>query len=142
MARRGREQGFGTFRPSRGFPGAPGNGGTDFLQGLEIPVVSWMECAGVEDLIVAIDHYLPSRGRNAPFLPVTPTTSFSCGEYALYKAHFIARAFRGEDIRRVRQDWLPAPVKVSALPVTASFHRPSRRENGGLCPNPLKGPDP
>ena len=26
MVCRGREQGFGTFRPSRGFPGAPGNG--------------------------------------------------------------------------------------------------------------------
>ena len=26
------------------------------------------------------------------------------------------------------------------LPVTASFPKPSRRENGGLCPHPLKGP--
>ena len=32
--------------------------------------------------------------------------------------------------------------QLPTLPATASSPRPSRRENGGLCPHPLKGPDP
>ena len=32
--------------------------------------------------------------------------------------------------------------QLPTLPATASSPRPSRRENGGLCPHPLKGPTP
>ena len=42
--------------------------------------------------------------------------------------------FAANEGRRPRLSFRP--------PRRASFPRPSRRENGGLCPHPLKGPNP
>ena len=145
MACRGRERGFGTFCPSGKFTGAPGNGGTGRTpQGTEIHAISQTE-----------------RAFSRQNLPHHPTAANA----ALYKARLIrvaenlpgARprpAFRA-CLRPIRASYgFPTPVcghsapftpsrarksQLPTLPATASSPRPSRRENGGLCPHPPKG---
>ena len=51
--------------------------------------------------------------------------------------HFAANIRRAQAQRST-----PTKGHLSAFPVTASSPKPSRRENGGLCPHPLKGPNP
>ena len=116
---------------------------------------------------VRIRRCLPLRGKSAAegragFWPVhgkeffagafCPLGNFpgapgkrSCG------AHLIAFAFRGEYSGRgirSRPVFPPLPPfrarkrPSSRPPRRASFPRPSRGETGGLCPHPLKGPDP
>ena len=75
----------------------------------------------------------PSRGRNSPS-PAIPSTSSARG---------IAAAFRGEH-PALCQDRFPIPRKIPAFRPSRRrlIPPPSRRETGGLCPHPLKGPDP
>ena len=75
----------------------------------------------------------PSRGRNLPS-PAIPSTSSARG---------IAAAFRGEH-PALCQDRFPIPRKIPAFRPSRRrlIPPPSRRETGGLCPHPLKGPNP
>ena len=66
----------------------------------------------------------------------------SMANAALFKPRLIAPAFRGKHPAR------PSPAfhahkRPSLRPSRRRLiPQPSRRENGGLCPHPLKGPDP
>ena len=87
-----------------------------------------------------------SQTKRAPFPCKTFHIYPSAANAAFYKARLPAPAFRGEHPARA-QAQLSIPCKIPAFPAFHPSHRrlipqPSRRENGGLCPRPLKGPDP
>ena len=125
LACRGKKQGFGTFRPSRDFPGAPGDGGTDFSpQGAEF----------FPHAVTLRSHNepLPARNGDTPHLTVKTRPSShktfhiypSVANAARNKPRLIAPAFRGEH---------PACVQPQfpALPVTASSpNHPAGRTAG------------
>ena len=133
---RGRKQGFRVFCPSGKFTGAPENGGTGRCA---FPCKEW--------------RYTPSSRTERPFsrenLPHHPTAANA----ALYKLRLFneespARAPKINFSRlfaafprllrpfRAHKSQLFIP---SASPCPA---QPSRGENGGLCPHPLKGSIP
>ena len=111
--------------PSGKFPGAPENG-----ERADGPLH-----AGEGDTRRLADGTSPSSWQPQPHhSPVANA--------ALYKARLIACVFRGENIRRVRRRpaFRARKRQCPTFPATASSPRPSRGENGGLCPHPLKGP--
>ena len=109
-----KETGPGAFCPSGYLAGAPGNGA----------VARFPAGDGVVHRPAGGTRPLP------PFLPHHPRAALP----PLFAAN----------IRRFVKTGFPSPAKsqLFALPAAASFPKPSRRETGGLCPHPLKGPDP
>ena len=84
-----------------------------------------------------------SQTKRAPFPCKTFHIYPSAANAAFYKARLPATAFRGEHPARA-QAQLSIPCKIPAFHPSHRrlIPQPSRRENGGLCPHPLKGPDP
>ena len=84
-----------------------------------------------------------SQTKRAPFPCKTFHIYPSAANAAFYKARLPATAFRGEHPARA-QAQLSIPCKIPAFHPSHRrlIPQPSRRENGGLCPRPLKGPDP
>ena len=90
-----------------------------------------------------METHVPPQMERA-LLPATPSASSSCGKRGALQARLTAIAFSRRTSGACTQHRLPSPAKSQrfALPAPVSFPNPSRRENGGLCPRPLKGPDP
>ena len=84
-----------------------------------------------------------SQTKRAPFPCKTFHIYPSAANAAFYKARLPAPAFRCEHPARA-QAQLSIPCKIPAFHPSHRrlIPQPSRRENGGLCPRPLKGPDP
>ena len=124
LAYHGGKQGIKAFSPSGEFTGAPGSGAV-----ARCPAKDGDAC--------------PPQMERA-LLPATPSTSSSCGKRGALQARLTAIAFSRRTSGACTQHRLPSPAKSQrfALPAPVSFPNPSRRENGGLCPRPLKGPDP
>ena len=80
----------------------------------------------------------PARAQDRRFTPVydlsTPVYSLSV-PFMAFPRLFAA-------ILHLLQPSRAHKSQLPTLPATASSPRPSRRENGGLCPHPLKGPTP
>ena len=124
LAYHGGKQGIKAFSPSGEFTGAPGSGAV-----ARCPAKDGDAC--------------PPQMERA-LLPATPSASSSCGKRGALQARLTAIAFSRRTSGACTQHRLPSPAKSQrfALPAPVSFPNPSRRENGGLCPHPLKGPDP
>ena len=134
--------GFRNVSHIKGFPGAPGNGLLPARSGVfparRHPYALTMSLSPQETEIRPISpskHVLP---------PTKPSTFIHPWQTRPVTSRVSSPpAFRGEHPARAQaQRSTPAKGHLSALPVTASSPKPSRRENGGLCPHPLKGPDP
>ena len=114
-----KETGSEAFCPS-GYPtGAPENGPRAF------PCREW-SC-------------VPSRRRNTPS-PAIPSTSSARSKGST--RHVSPPSLFVASIRRVRPGYLPHKIPAFRPSRRRLIPLRSRRENGGLCPHPLKGPDP
>ena len=139
-----KKQGFGAFYPSGNIPGAPGGGERASPR-------KERSFSRTPSPLRSHNEPLPTRNGYTPHLTVKTRPSShktlhiypSMANAAHYKLRLIAPAFRGEHQAHAQaQRSTPAKGHLSAFPATASSPKPSRRENGGLCPHPLKGPNP
>ena len=87
-------------------------------------------------------HAIPPTER--AFSLGKPSASSARGKRGALQARLTAIAFSRRTSGACTQHRLPSPAKSQrfALPVAASSSKPSRRETGGLCPHPPKGPVP
>ena len=125
LAYHGGKQGIKAFSPSGEFTGAPGSGAV-------------ARCPASDG-----DARPPANGaRPSPDQP--PFASSPRGKRGALQARLTAIAFSRRTYGACTQHRLPSPVKSQrfALPAAASSSKPSRRETGGLCPHPPKGPVP
>ena len=144
MACRGKKAGFRNVLPIRGLSrraGGRGNGLLPARGGVfparRNPYALPMSLSPQETEIRPISpskHALPPA---KPFTFIHPWQTRPITSRVSSPPHFAANIQRAQVQRST-----PAKGHLSALPVTASSPKPSRRENGGLCPHPLKGPDP
>ena len=141
MAYRGRKRGLKAFCPSGNFPGAPGNGARCPPRA-GLPGRNFPACRGTRTSRVSppgTEIRALSQTERA-LLPATPST---VSDAALCK-HASPPSLFAANIRRMR----PTPASFARkLPTFRPSRRrlipkPSRGETGGLCPHPLKGPDP
>ena len=114
-----KETGSEAFCPSGYLTGAPENGPRAF------PCREW-SC-------------VPSRRRNTPS-PAIPSTSSARSKGST--RHVSPPSLFVASIRRVRPGYLPHKIPAFRPSRRRLIPLRSRRENGGLCPHPLKGPDP
>ena len=82
---------------------------------------------------------VPSRRRNTPS-PAIPSTSSARSKGST--RHVSPPSLFVASIRRVRPGYLPHKIPAFRPSRRRLIPLRSRRENGGLCPHPLKGPDP
>ena len=95
---------------------------------LLLPLRAFMASAPFAAHPALFDFSAPAYGHSAPF--------------AAHPALFMTFPHLFAAILHLLQPSRAHKSQLSTLPAVASSPGPSRRENGGLCPHPLKGPDP